>query len=166
MPTQKEIYIVLSDTGSLLSRMIRLYTQNQLNHASIAFDQELHEVYSFGRKCPRNLFVSGFTQEDLRGVLFKDAKFKIFRCSVSKEQYDRIRAAVNRFKQNQHLYKYSFLGLLGVLFNKPVERDHAFFCSQFVAHVLEQAGIQITDKCAALTTPSDFEMLSNAIECA
>lgn len=164
MPTQQRyIYIVLSDTGSLLSRMIRLYTKNKLNHVSIAFDKELNEVYSFGRKCPHNLFVSGFTQEDMRGVLFKDAKFKVFRYAVSETQYLKIRDIMERFKKDEPLYKYNFLGLLGVMFNRPVERDHAFFCSQFVAHVLEQAGVQLMSQCAALTTPSDFER-SEALE--
>ena len=46
----KTIYIVLTDTGTLLSKTIGMYTRKDLNHASIAFDEQLTEMYSFGRK--------------------------------------------------------------------------------------------------------------------
>ena len=42
----KNIYIILTDTGTLLSRMIKLYTKDELNHVSISFDDQLSEVYS------------------------------------------------------------------------------------------------------------------------
>lgn len=45
-----EIYVLLTNTGTLFSKTIRWYTKNMLNHASIAFDRDLNEVYSFGRK--------------------------------------------------------------------------------------------------------------------
>lgn len=35
------IYIVLTKTGTLLSKAIGMYTGKEMNHASIAFDQEL-----------------------------------------------------------------------------------------------------------------------------
>src|SRR5690606_14388222 len=100
------LYIVLSDTGSLLSRIIRLYTNRKRNHVSIAFDEALHDVYSFGRKCPNNLFISGFTQEDLRGPLFQRAQFNVYRCAVSERQYDQARAVVERFVKDERRYKY------------------------------------------------------------
>lgn len=46
----KNIYIVLTQTGTLLSRIIKFLTQGQYNHASIGFDEELNYMYSFGRK--------------------------------------------------------------------------------------------------------------------
>ena len=35
------IYIVLTKTGTLLSKAIGMYTGKEMNHASIAFDEEL-----------------------------------------------------------------------------------------------------------------------------
>lgn len=52
-----EIYVLLTNTGTLFSKTIRWYTKNMLNHASIAFDSDLNEVYSFGRKNPSNPFL-------------------------------------------------------------------------------------------------------------
>ena len=47
---QRKIYLLLTDTGTMFTRMIKLFTQEPLNHASLAFDDNLVEVYSFGRK--------------------------------------------------------------------------------------------------------------------
>ena len=53
----KKVYIVLTQTGTILSRAVKLYTGKQYNHASIALDEELEELYSFGRVNPYNAFV-------------------------------------------------------------------------------------------------------------
>lgn len=53
---EKKIYLLLTDTGTLFSKLIKCYTKKPYNHASIAFDGELSTVYSFGRKKPKNPF--------------------------------------------------------------------------------------------------------------
>ncbi|MCL1950335.1 MAG: hypothetical protein FWF59_11445 [Turicibacter sp.] len=47
-----EIYIVLTKTSSVASKLIGCYTKKPYSHVSIAFDKELKQVYSFGRKRP------------------------------------------------------------------------------------------------------------------
>ena len=41
----QKVYIVLTHTGTLLSNLIKLYTKNDYSHVSLAFDQELNEMY-------------------------------------------------------------------------------------------------------------------------
>ncbi|RXZ84720.1 hypothetical protein EBB07_01490 [Paenibacillaceae bacterium] len=154
---KKTIYILLSDTGTWFTRMIRMYTRASLNHASIAFDPELKEVFSFGRKSPGNPFVGGFVKEDLSGQLFKEATCAVYSCTVSEEQYRKIRNYVRKFEQDPHLYKYNLLGLFGIMLNIQIKRENAYFCSQFVASVFEQSGLSIVPKCSSRTTPSDIE---------
>jgi hypothetical protein len=156
MEKKKKVYIVLSDTGTWFTRLIRLYTKAQLNHASIAFDIDLNEVYSFGRKRPNNPFFGGFVKEDVRGELFKGAMLSVYDLEVSDDEYRAIRAVIEMFDNEPDRYSYNLIGLIGVMINVPVKRKDAFFCSQFVAHVLEQAGASIVPKCAELTTPADF----------
>lgn len=43
----KTIYIVLSQTGTVLSRVLRLFTRAEYNHVSIALDENLDYMYSF-----------------------------------------------------------------------------------------------------------------------
>mgnify|MGYP001375887384 FL=1 len=147
---------IVADTGTWFTRMIRMYTKAPLNHASIAFDAELFEVYSFGRKTPGNPFVGGFVKEDFRGKLFRDATCAIYKCVIDVQHYNCIRSSIRRFEREAHLYKYNLLGLFAVMFNVKVHRNHAFFCSQFVAFLFDQAGIRLVQKCPSLTTPSDI----------
>lgn len=44
------VYLLLTDTGTVFSTAIKKYTRKPYNHASLALDQQLTEVYSFARK--------------------------------------------------------------------------------------------------------------------
>ena len=59
----KEIYIVLTHTGTTLSKLIKSYTKDEFSHVSIALDIKLEKMYSFGRLNPYNPFVAGFVHE-------------------------------------------------------------------------------------------------------
>ena len=84
--TEKKIYILLTDTGTLFTKFIKLYTKKPYNHASISFDSELSEVYSFGRKTARNPFIGGFVKEDVNKGLFKEANCAVYALTVNEVQ--------------------------------------------------------------------------------
>ena len=43
----KQIYIVISQTGTILSRILKLVTKAEYNHASISLVPDLNTMYSF-----------------------------------------------------------------------------------------------------------------------
>ena len=161
MSEVKDIYILLTDTGTVLTKIIRTFTKDPLNHASIAFDCDLTEVYSFGRVNPNNPFIAGFVQEDVRGEFFKNSKCELYRLSVCPEVYHNIRSQIQYFKHNAELYRYNLIGMLGVVFNIEWERRNAFFCSQFVATVFKRSGMSLLDKSPLLMTPGDLRETPN-----
>lgn len=151
-----EVFVVLTDTGTLFTRTIKYFTKDPLNHASIAFDEQLNEVYSFGRKNPNNPFIGGFVKEDMRGPLFKQATCAIYRCKVTQAEYAQMRLLIEHMEMNQSQYRYNFLGILAVLFNIQMKREYAYFCSQFVASVFERSGVYLVNKSPLLVRPGDF----------
>lgn len=151
------IYILLTDTGTLFTRLIKLFTRAPMNHASLALDRELEEVYSFGRKNQRNPLSCGFVKEDMTSTLFGRATCALFSCEVNRDTYEKIRLRIQEFQENEQRYKYNLIGLFGVLVNKSINRKYAYFCTQFVATVLEDNGIQLSSKSSALVTPGDIE---------
>lgn len=155
----KAIYIVLTDTGTLLSKAIGMYTQKDLNHASIAFDEQLTEIYSFGRKQQYNPFLGGFVRENVETGIFEQAACAVYRCEVSTEAYVRIRQKIVQFEMNQDDYKYNFIGLFGVALNREIIRKRAYFCSQFVATVMQESEMHrlMTNPC--LTMPHHLACL-------
>ena len=67
----KKIYIVLTQTGTLLSRTVKLWTGKKYNHVSIALDEKLEQLYSFGRVYPNIAFIGGFVHEGINTGTFK-----------------------------------------------------------------------------------------------
>lgn len=58
----KEVYIVLTYSGTALSTLIKKFTKDEFAHVSIALDENLEEMYSFGRLNPYNPFNAGFVR--------------------------------------------------------------------------------------------------------
>ncbi|MBO1914276.1 hypothetical protein J4G37_56840, partial [Microvirga sp. 3-52] len=109
---------------------IGMYTRKDLNHASIAFDEQLTEMYSFGRKQRHNPFVGGFVKENVVEGIFEQADCAIYSCEVTTEEYIRMQIKIRQIELTKELYRYNFIGLFAVAINKDLQRKHAFFCSQ------------------------------------
>lgn len=154
---ERKIYLVLTDTGTLFTRLIKLYTKKPYNHASLSFNSRLTDVYSFGRKSVNNPFIGGFVKEDMKTELFKNATCAIYCCTVSDEQYENMIKYIEEIEREKQDYRYNLLGVIGVALNIEVKRERAFFCSQFVASVLREANIHDPNKPLALTTPHDLQ---------
>lgn len=157
---EKKIYILLTDTGTLFTNLIKLYTKKPYNHASISFDSELSEVYSFGRKTARNPFICGFVKEDVDKGLFKEANCAVYALTVNEVQLQKMNGYIKEIEAQKGEYRYNLMGLLGFLFNKPIKRKKAFFCSQFVATVLKECNIIDFGKSPSLVAPNDLRKVS------
>lgn len=155
----KSVYILISKTSTLPSDVIKMWTKEPYAHTSLAFDIELNEMYSFARKKLHNPFRCGFITEDItKGVFGRDVNTvcRVARLRVTSNQYKRIRKIVESFRKESSFYKYNYLGIVGVMCNKPIERRYNYFCSQFVFYVLQKAGVEMFDKKPGLTRPEDF----------
>ena len=156
----KTIYIVLTDTGTVLSKMIGMYTRKDFNHASISFDEQLTEVYSFGRKYQSNPFIAGFVKENFAEGIFREAKCSIFSWKVTDGEFERIRSKIRQIEYNKKQYRFNFIGLFGVAVNKGIDRERAFFCSQFVATVLNEGDLPIFTVSPSLVQPHHFSKVA------
>lgn len=152
------LYILLTQTGTAFSKLIQCFTNAPYNHASIALDPELNELYSFGRKTARNPLNAGFVQEDVyHGTYshYRNTSCILFRLKVTRKEKESVAAVIRQLQQEKDRYSYNLLGLIGVLLNRDLHIDNAFFCSQFVAEMLRRGGIQLWDESlpSALVTP-------------
>ena len=160
-PRNREIYIMLSQTRTYFARLIKLYTREPYAHASIAFDEDLIEMYSFARLKPRNPFITGFVEEDINSGVFgscTETTCCVYSLKVTEEQYARLKSEVEVFKKNRSKYSYNFLGIVGVMIHKPINSENRYFCSQFVAHILEKSGIKLFNKNSGLVRPFDIRV--------
>lgn len=155
----RKVYLLFTDTGTIFTRMIKLYTKKPYNHASISLDNQLRSVYSFGRKNPSNPFIGGFVKENLQSDLFQHASCAIYCCRVSEKQFEETCRYIQKFEEQEKYYRYNLLGLFAFLFRINLNRKNCFFCSQFVATVLMECGISQIEKPLSLVTPHDIQEL-------
>ncbi|MBW4827395.1 MAG: hypothetical protein KZY61_07570 [Clostridiaceae bacterium] len=159
MKEKNIIYILLTYSGSLLSKCINIYTKEPYSHVSIALDIDLNELYSFGRLKPSNPIFGGFVKEDIFNgtyARFPNTRCALYSLEVNEIQYNKLKKELQKFKLNKHMYGYNLLGLFGVILNKPIERKYNYFCSQFVSAILNNSGICLFNKSPALVSPRDF----------
>lgn len=159
----KKIYIVLTHTGTILSRVTRILTKNKYTHASIALDENLDTLCSFGRLNPYNPFVGGFVYEGINfGTFkrFKNTRTIIYSFEVTNKEYDKLVKNIQRISNDRLKYKFNILGLLCALFRIRWIRKNKFYCSEFVRYLLETSNIR-NKEVATVMRPEDFRKLNN-----
>lgn len=158
----KEIYLVLTHTGTTLSSIVKFYTKKKYTHTSIALDSELKELYSFGRLNPYNPFKGGFVHEDLnKGTFarFKNTMGAVYSLKVTDEQYKSITNTIEYVKENKDKYKFNIIGLFFVSINKKYQKQDTFYCAEFVKYILETSfNKKLLPK---IIKPMDFLELDN-----
>lgn len=158
----RNVYIVISQTGTLFSRLLALYTKDPYNHASIAFDSSLEEMYSFGRRRRYNMLDCGFIKESITGglfVFFPQARCCVLEIPVTDDEYTAIREEVDCFCRNFKKYRYNLLGVFTYIFGKSLVREDFYFCSQFVSYLLNRTSFWKCDP--QFTRPMDFLSIPN-----
>lgn len=161
----KEIYIVLTHTGTVLSRIIKGYTRDEFSHVSISLDKELKEMYSFGRLNPYNPFWGGFVQEGINFGTFKRFRktvCKIYSLKITEEQYNNVRGMIEYIRSSKQLQKFNVIGLFAVGFNKRISFENSFYCAEFVKYVLDKSGIE--NNLPELIKPEDFKNIQDLNE--
>jgi len=142
----KKIYIILTYTGTILSKIIKCYTKDEFSHVSVALDGELNEMYSFGRLNPYNPFIGGFIHEHIdKGTFrrFKKTKTKIIELNVEEYQYLKLKNAIKKIQLKKEEYKFNVLGLFAIGLNIRIKMNKSFYCAEFVKYVIEKSDIDI-----------------------
>lgn len=157
------IYIVVSQTNTVLGKLIQRQLGVRFNHCSVSLDDSLNHIFSFGRKELHNVFRAGFVRESKADGFFAEYKrsyIAVLQIPVTKKQWEQAKDCLLRFKQQGNQYKYSVLGLVYCYLGIPIKRKNKYFCSQFVAEFLRESGLCLFDKDESLICPHDFLKIS------
>ncbi len=118
-------------------------------HASIGVDENEEIYYSFNFK--------GFRRERPRKHEDIVSKSVCYKLSVSKEEYDKVVEMIEEFQSRRFEWKYNLMGLLLSRINiKRKKKDH-YFCSEFVAEMLQRANVAEFSKSTAHYLPNRLE---------
>ena len=132
----RKVYLLLtkfSDTGT---KVIRALTGLKYPHASIGLDEDMNTFYSFVKK--------GFLVEKINRYVKPGKKAipcRLYEMTVSEETYLKIKQVLEYFIEFREYFHYSRTSLALSLLNFPYRRNRfGFFCSQFVAFILQRSG--------------------------
>ena len=160
MPDQQSyLYITLSQTGSLLSSILKVVTGARYNHVSISFSPDLVRMYSFGRIHPYNPFWGGFVVESPRAgtyLRFPKTSALVLAVAVSEESKQKMRGRLRAMLQEQGSYHYDLLGLVFAGLHIRFRRQRCYYCSEFVRELLLTSRVEGAEGLAPIVRPIDF----------
>ena len=156
----KKVYIVISQTGSIVSKFIRIVTRDRYNHVSISLDKELKDMYSFGRVHTYNAFIGGFVKESVEKGTFKrfvnNTVAMIIEIDVGAEKYEEIAKDLAWMYKHRGEYHYNYKGLFLAIFGKPRHKIHCFYCSEFLKNFFDKHGISNIEPESKVIKPMHF----------
>lgn len=155
----KSVYLLLTRSGTILSRLIHLFTLDEFTHISISADGTLKNLYSFSRKYAYLPLPAGFTRESAyKGYIGRHPLMKcaLYELKVSDEAYRRINNRIAAMSTVSDEYQYSLLGVVFCAFGYELKRSRHYFCSQFVGELLNHSGAVALPKPAGLMHPDDY----------
>ncbi len=166
MAENKTVYIVLTQTGTILSRILKFLYKREYNHVSLSINDSMEPMYSFGRLSAYNPLRAGFVKESVRWGTFKrfyKTTAKILGVEVDEKTYQNIAAMINEIEENTAKYKYNYKSLFYAFFNIHKEYENSFYCSEFIKYILVNNGIDGCDKLPGIIHPTDFTVISDNV---
>lgn len=153
----KKLYIMLSRFPDRGSKWLQVFTGCYYTHAAIGLGEDLNTFYSFKTR--------GFMVETISRYLKPGrAPFacQVYELPVSERKYASVKATIQRFIAQKTELHYTRLGLVLGLLRIPYRRHCHYFCSQFVAEVLQNSRVTHLRKKCSLYMPGDLRRLSGA----
>ncbi len=129
----KTVSILFTTYTDFVSRLVGLMSGFNCTHVSIALDEEDEYFYSFNTK--------GFKKEYPKKHKKRTKENVCLRIQVTKQQYSKLQSVLKKFEKKKNKYDYNYWGVFFCMFRLPHERKNKYFCSEFVAELLEKAKI-------------------------
>lgn len=155
----KKVYIVLSQTGTTLSRILKFITRAPYNHSSIALTEDLQTMYSFGRVNPYNPFIGGFVQESpAHGTFkrFKNTRIMVLETEISAKAHEELGRLLHEMLKEKARYHYNYLGLFLAAIRVHREKRNCYYCSEFVKAMVVRMGLPGAEEIPAIVKPMHF----------
>ena len=155
----KQVYVLLSRTGTLTSRVVNTFAKGKYAHASLALTPETDKFYSYARRRLYNFLIGGIFNENTKEFVFgrfPESRCALFELDVTDEGHEAIKAYVEWLMDNYDDATYNFLGVIPQRMGIVWDRGKKFTCTQFVAVSLSKAPEIELPKDPYIMLPCDF----------
>lgn len=157
----RDIYIILSQSGTKVSKFLNFFTKSKYTHVSICLDSDFNTFYSFARRNIKIPIFGGIVEEHPNKGIFSiyPSECIVYKVEVKDCQYKKIKQNIQKMMKEYDKYTYNFIGILLLQLGIPLKRKYRFVCTQFVAYVLENNNIDIINAPWELAKPQDFRKI-------
>lgn len=137
--THKPVFLIFTQGSTpIVSQGIKLFTGSEYSHASISFDPELNEVYSFNIREK-----SGFIRENLSS--FGENVISVMTFFAPNKIVQQLKDKVKDFENNKTTFDLRiFLNKILHIDHKVSKNEYHQVCSTFVDTVLKSGSINLT----------------------
>ncbi len=154
-----KLYLVLSETGSFPSRLIRFFTKDAYSHVSLSLNSELTEMYTFGRRFLYSIFPGGYIKECIHERMykrFKNTRMSVVEITIDDKIYTEIIKRLRDMYVERRKYRYNYCGVFLAKFHKNFKRKNYYYCSEFIYEILYEFGVIVEDEPRRIVRPNDF----------
>lgn len=139
------IYIVLSRTETGFARTLRRFGNLNYNHAAIAMDAELRELYAFARPEQYGYLTATLIRETTDRYLINAPQgipILVYRVPVTDVQKSQIREIIWEIMEDPQ-YQYNLFSVLTYPIFRGFHTYKAFSCVEFIAYLLQKLGYDL-----------------------
>ncbi len=132
----KRIYVLMTRYPGFDAKILSWYMDFPYTHTSIGLEEDMDTYYSFISK--------GFIVESIRRYEKPDRPSfpcALYEIIVTEETYEQAKNMLYDYKARKTKLKFSTLGLVMCFLKIPLKRKNHYFCSQFVAEVLQKCQV-------------------------
>ncbi len=152
----KYILILLTKYPGFMAKFLNFIPRWYFTHASIGINDSTDTFFSFVTK--------GFRIEIPHKhptAKQKDVPCELYRIPVSDHVYTKVKHLLEFYNNNSRKYRFSYIGVFMCIMRIAYRANNYYFCSQFVAEVLESTKVMKLKKHSSLYTPDDFSRIAN-----
>ncbi len=154
----KYLYVVVSQTGTIISKIIQRATKAKFCHVSVSLEKNLGTMYSFGRRYAYTPLFGGFVQETPQSGVFKrypKTEAVILAFPLSEQAYAQICLRLREMYEDEKRWKYNYLGAILAGIRKRHSKKGKYYCSEFVRELLLRYHVT-EEELPAVMRPTDF----------
>ncbi len=147
----RTIEVVLSRDTTSFSWLTYFLDGGGLTHASIAFDEDADHYYSFNLK--------GFKREYKTSLMKRPREIKRYKVAVTEEQYQALKKMIEDMESEKSRYAYAKGDVSFCILKLPnpnPDDEDKYFCSEFVARMLDESGSVKMSRSYRSYTPNDI----------
>ena len=154
----RKITILLTQYPTTMAAVLRHLTDFPYTHTSIGLEEDRNTFYSFVKK---GFIVEKVTRYNKPGRV--PFPCELYEIPVNEHTYQRVKKLLAEYTARKEELRYTHRSmLLSLLLYVPLQLKDRYFCSHFVAEVLQRSRVLQAEKHCTLYLPKDFPKLPGA----